>query len=310
LCPAVTSAAYATIVAVRTLWIVLGVQFAIGAVLVLLVVTGKLGDDEDPKPQPASERRIDRFDENRAWAWLKRQVALGPRPAGSPESRRLAAQIKSALPNGRYQRVPGGLRNVVGTTPGRDPKRFIVVGAHYDTKDIPGFVGANDGAGGTAALLELARGLKPRTIRPTVIWIAFDGEESPGPGDSGNFEETGIRGAKVAARRYRKAEAMILMDFIADKRLKIPREANSDIQLWGKLRTAARRVGAARHFPDETQGAISDDHIPFVERDVPSIDLIDFDFDCWHETCDDLSAVSRESLDVSGETVRQLLASL
>jgi glutaminyl-peptide cyclotransferase len=40
---------------------------------------------------------------------------------------------------------------------------------------------------------------------------------------------------------------------------------------------------------------------------VPAIDLIDFDFSCWHRTCDDLSAVSKRSLDVTGETVLQLI---
>ena len=293
----------------RTLAIVLAIQFVIGGALLLLVATGKLGGDDDPASEPASARQVDRFDEDRAWAWLKRQVALGPRPAGSAPSRKLAGQLKKALPRGRYQSVPGGLRNVIGTTPGRDPGRVVVVGAHYDTKEIKGFVGANDAAGGTAALAELARGIKPRTLRPTIVWIAFDGEEAPGPGSAG-FEERGLRGAKVAAETYKDAESMLLLDFIADKRLSIPREGNSDIRLWGKLRSAARRVGASRHFPDDTQGAISDDHIPFIEAGVPSIDLIDFDFPCWHRTCDDLSAVSRESLDVSGETVRELLASL
>jgi len=295
---------------VRTLVIVLVVQVAIAGGLLLLVATGKLGGDEDPKPEPAAAREVDRFDEDRAWAWLKRQVALGERPAGSPASRKLAAHIRKALPGGRYQSVPGGLRNVIGTTPGREPERTVVVGAHYDTKEIDGFVGANDGAGGTAALIELARGIKPRTLRPTIVWIAFDGEEAPGAGDSGDFEKNGIRGAKVAAEKYEDAEAMILLDFIAEKRLSTPREGNSDIELWAKLRAAARRVGAAKHFPNDTFGPVSDDHIPFLKKGIPSIDLIDFNFACWHQTCDDLSAVSKESLDVSGETVRELLASL
>ena len=53
-----------------------------------------------------------------------------------------------------------------------------------------------------------------------------------------------------------------------------------------------------------------DDHIPFIERGVPAIDLIDFDFDCWHRTCDDMSAVSEDSLDRVGETVMELLPTL
>jgi glutaminyl-peptide cyclotransferase len=297
---------------VRPLFVVLITQLILGVILVILVATGTLGDDgdSDPAPTPAADRRVDRFDEDRAWAWLERQVALGPRPAGSPASRRLAAQLRKALPNGRYQAVPRGLRNVIGTTPGRDPDRTVVVGAHYDTKEIEGFVGANDGASGTAALVELARGIRPRTIGPTIVWIAFDGEESPGPSNNGDFERRGLRGSKVAAREYGDAEAMVLLDFVADKRLSTPREGNSDIELWAKLRSAARRTGNLRHFPDENTGPVSDDHIPFLRRGVPSIDLIDFDFPCWHETCDNMSAVSKESLDVSGETVRELLASL
>jgi hypothetical protein len=295
------------------LFFVLITQLVLGVVLVILVATGTLGgdgDDDADNPVPAAERRVDRFDEDRAWAWLKRQVALGPRPAGTAQSRKLAAQLRKALPRGRYQSVPGGLRNVIGTTPGRDPRRTVVVGAHYDTKEIDGFVGANDGAGGTAALVELARGIRPRTIGPTIVWIAFDGEESPGADDSGDFERRGLRGSKVAAKKYSGAEAMILLDFVADKRLSTPREGNSDLELWAKLRAAARRTGTLRHYPDATRDPISDDHIPFLRRGVPSIDLIDFDFPCWHETCDDLSAVSKRSLDVSGETVRELLASL
>jgi hypothetical protein len=300
----------------RPLVAVLLGQLLLASILLILVATGTLNPFDEASsnagdPKPAAQRQVDRFDEDRAWAWLVRQVELGPRPAGSPASRKLAAQIRGALPRGRYQSVPGGLRNVVGITPGRDPKRRVVVGAHYDTKDIPDFVGANDGASGTAALIELSRSIKPRTVRPTIVWIAFDGEESPGESDEGNFERRGLRGSKVAARKYAKGtEAMILLDFVADKQLSTPREANSDEELWDKLRAAARRVRTQRHFPADNFGAVSDDHIPFIRRGVPSIDLIDFDFPCWHQTCDDLSAVSKESLDVSGETVRQLLASL
>ena len=40
---------------------------------------------------------------------------------------------------------------------------------------------------------------------------------------------------------------------------------------------------------------------------MPAIDLIDFTFKCWHKTCDDMSAVSARSLDLTGETVTQML---
>ena len=112
---------------------------------------------------PAGPRaKVNRFNATGAYGSVRRQVELGPRPAGSAASRRLAERIRRALPRGRFEAVPGGLRNVVGTVPGSTRARTVVVGAHYDTKDLPGFVGANDGAAGTAILTQLARTVKPR----------------------------------------------------------------------------------------------------------------------------------------------------
>ena len=89
--------------------------------------------------------------------------------------------------------------------------------------------------------------------------------------------------------------------------MRIPREASSHLGLWARLRAAARKVGAQAAFPDQVAGAVIDDHTPFLRRGVPAIDLIDFTFKCWHKTCDDMSAVSARSLDLSGETVTQML---
>jgi glutaminyl-peptide cyclotransferase len=298
----------------RPLVAVLLVQLVIGGVFAALAATGTLpfvGDsDGDDAPAAAATPTVDEFDSAHAFRWLRRQVRLGPRPAGSRASRRLGAALRRALPNGRFQAVPGRLRNVIGSVRGTDPSRYVVVGAHYDTKDIPRFVGANDGAGGTAAVVELARQVERQPVAPTVVFILFDGEESPRGTPDFEFERRGLRGSKVAARRYGGAEAMILLDFVADRRLRIPREQNSDPALWERLRAAAAEVGTDRHFPDAEQGAVSDDHVPFIRRGVPSIDLIDFEFPCFHRTCDNLSAVSEASLDASGETVLRLLRTL
>jgi glutaminyl-peptide cyclotransferase len=251
----------------------------------------------------------DRFDERSAWAFLKRQVALGPRPAGSPTSRELAEILRRSIPNGRFQAVPGGLRNVVGTIPGRNPRRKVVLGAHYDTKDLPGFVGANDAASGTAVVRQLARTIKPRRLRPTLIVVFFDGEEAP-RGKDAQFERYGLRGSRVAARAFRSAEAAVVLDFVGDRELAIPREQLSNRRLWGRLRAASRRTGFARHFPAQEQGAVLDDHVPFIRAGVPAIDLIDFDFDCWHMRCDNITAVSPQSLNAVGETMMAFLADL
>src|SRR5688572_31128735 len=108
--------------------------------VVAICLAGAGGAPSALAPQP----KVDRFDSGRAYTWVRRQVALGPRPAGSTASRKLAGQLRAALPRGTFQPVPGGLRNVIGVVPGRQPSRTVIVGAHYDTKDLPGFVGAND----------------------------------------------------------------------------------------------------------------------------------------------------------------------
>jgi hypothetical protein len=257
--------------------------------------------------KPANAAKVDRFDGRRAFADLTHQVKLGPRPAGSATSRRLARWLRDRLPDGRFESVPGGLRNVVGRLPGRKPA--ILVGAHYDTKDMPGFVGAEDAAGGTAGVLELARALK-RIKRPAgapeIRFVLFDGEECKG--DERRFYTCGLRGSRPYARRHaRELRAMILLDFIAQRDLRIPREGSSDEEIWQRLRAAARRVGSGAVFPDDVGSTILDDHTPFLREGVPAINLIDFDFPCWHKACDDLSAVSERSLDRSGEAVLELL---
>ncbi|MDP8910477.1 MAG: sortase [Actinomycetota bacterium] len=276
-----------------------------------IIVFADLAEATPQGPARVSEAprpTVDRFDEEDAFTFLRRQVALGRRPAGSRSARKLAAILRAELPAARYQRLPGGLRNVVGTIPGRDPRRVVVVGAHYDTKDLPGFVGANDGASGVAVALGLARSIRPRTLRPTIAFMLFDGEESPRGTPDSQFAAKGLRGSKVAARSFsRKASAMILLDMVGDVELRIPRELGSDVRLWRKLRAAARRVGVASVFPDATQPRVLDDHVPFRRKGVPSIDVIDFDFPCWHRRCDNLAAVSPRSLDAVGETVLEFL---
>ena len=287
----------------------LALQLVLGITLVALVATDNVpfADGDDTNDARPARPTVDRFDSAAAWRLLEDQVELGPRPAGSEASRQLAERLRRLLPEGRFQSVPGGLRNVIGTVRGREPG-YIVVGAHYDTKDIDGFVGANDGASGTAVVTELARTVK--RPRHTIHFVLFDGEESPRGVDDEQFAEEGLRGSKVAARRFRQARAMVLLDFVGDRRLSTPREALSNLRLWARLRAAARGVGASRSFPDESRGAIQDDHVPFLQAGVPSIDLIDFDFRCWHRLCDDLGAVSERSVDVSGETVLELIRGL
>ena len=107
-------------------------------------MTGCGGDDDTGSPP-------DRFDSDRAFELIEQQVAVGPRPAGSEALQGLGRKLLRRLPQGGVQPLAGGLRNLEGLIQGREPG--IVVAAHYDTEaTIPGHVGANDGAAGTAVL--------------------------------------------------------------------------------------------------------------------------------------------------------------
>ena len=255
------------------------------------------------------EARTDAFDGRRAFAHLRAQVRLGPRPAGSAASRRLAASLRRQLPAGRFEPVPGhppGMRNVVGRLPGRGPA--ILVGAHYDTIAIPGFVGANDGAAGTAAVVELSRGLRrtQRACSREIRFVLFDGEEAPVR--SADFLRDGLRGSKHHAARHGDGiGAVIILDFIANHGVRLPREAGSHPGLWARLRASAARVGVAEVFPPHVVPEILDDHTPFARRGIPAIDLIDFSYPHFHRRSDDLRAVSERSLDAVGEAVHDLV---
>jgi glutaminyl-peptide cyclotransferase len=292
---------------VRLLVAALVVQVVVAGVFIALAATDFAlfrGGGSSGVPRA----NVDRFDGGRAFRELKAQVAVGPRPAGSGASRRLAERLRGELPAGAFEPVPGGLRNVVGALPGREPA--ILVAAHYDTKDLPGFVGANDGAGGTAAVVELARALRrtggsgDRAVR----FALFDGEESPR--GSSAFLRDGLRGSRAYARAHaRQLREVVVVDFVADRRLSLPRERGSNPALWARLRAAAQRVGVGSVFPNRVRGGIEDDHTPFAAAGLPAIDLIDFDYPPFHTRRDNVGAVSERSLDAAGEALFELLRS-
>jgi glutaminyl-peptide cyclotransferase len=239
-----------------------------------------------------------------------REVNAGPRPAGSPALQGLARRLRAALPNGHFEAVPGGLRNVVGALPGRLPA--VVLAAHYDTKDTPaGFVGANDGAGGTALVLEAARALHrlPQRDPRQVRFVLFDGEESPQ--GCGDFLTCGIRGSRAYANAHSpQLKALVLADFVANRNLRLKRDLGSDAALWARLHAAAKRAGVGAIVSSSTQGTVEDDHTPFMKAGVPAIDLIDFDFPQWHTLQDRPNVLSRRSLDAAGEAVVELMREL
>jgi glutaminyl-peptide cyclotransferase len=273
-----------------------------------------------PVSEPASgpfaavpAARVNRFNAARAFGLIRRQVAVGQRPAGSPQLRALAERLRPLLPNGRFEDVPDhpGLRNVVGVLAGRKPA--IVLGAHYDSEfHPPGFVGANDSAAGTAAVIEIARVLRAERRPPNareIRFVLFDGEEEP-PGST-DFATDALRGSKAYVRGHRAdVREMVLLDYIANKGLRLPREGSSNLALWRRMRAAAARVGVGAVFPPAVQTDILDDHTPFLDAGIPAIDLIDFSYRYADTTRDTVDKLSQRSLDAVGESTLELLREL
>ena len=74
--------------------------------------------------------------------------------------------------------------NVSAVWPGKfRPGDYVVIGAHYDSvNDVPG---ADDDGSGIAALLEAARVASQHDFEASVVFVAFDGEETRGIGSHG-----------------------------------------------------------------------------------------------------------------------------
>jgi glutaminyl-peptide cyclotransferase len=320
----------------RLLFWALGIQLLLGGLLVWQASTGfalfRSGDDTPsaaksaPAPagagaaspgSPAATTaestvpvpKVDGFDSAAAMALAQRQVDLGPRPAGSAAERAAAAFLMPALPGGHFVAIPGGLRNIEGRLRGHGKEILLI--AHYDTTPVDGYVGANNSAAAVGAVIELARALKRdqrRTDRP-IRFLLTDGEEAPTYPVQGDFLTQGLRGSRAAAPTLNPGQVIVL-DFVGQANLSIPREASSSPALWNQLRAAATKVGVGSVFPGTMRGTISDDHTPFLQRGIPAIDLIDFDYPCWQKPCDTMDKLSERSLDAAGETVLQLVRTL
>lgn len=265
-----------------------------------------------------------KIDGARALQYVKELCAMGPRPVGSAAHRRMeqyitgklaGAQLEDdrfehATPSGRY-----AMRNIVARFPGTK-QGVIVLASHYDTKKMPNFVGANDGASSTAVLLAIADQLratmKDGKREGHSVWLVFfDGEEALGE----NINDTdGLYGSKHLAQKWqqdgtlRKIRALILADMIGDQELQIVRDGNSSPQLLDLIGAAAARLGYATHFFQYPSEMI-DDHIAFRDAGVPVADLIDFDYGYrnafWHTPEDTPDKISARSLEIVGNVMLQ-----
>ncbi|MEO8258669.1 MAG: M28 family peptidase [Acidobacteriota bacterium] len=257
------------------------------------------------------------FDSNRAWEHLRQLVAIGPRPSGSAaieQSRtyiktQLAAAGVTAAEQKWTDDTPAGklaMVNLIATLPGARKDRIVIAG-HYDTKRFTRFrfVGASDGGSSAAFLIELARALKGRTNAYSIELLFLDGEEAVNEVWAGTDNTYGSRHYVDAAKRdgsLATLKALVLVDMIGDRDLRIRRDTNSTPWLTDVIWDAARRLKLDTVFvPGTTE--IEDDHLPFLKAGVPAVDIIDLEYPQWHTPNDTLDAVSARSLQVVGDVV-------
>jgi glutaminyl-peptide cyclotransferase len=258
-----------------------------------------------------------KFDSGRAWEHLRQLVAIGPRPSGSPAIEQTRAYIKAqvtaaglaASEQAWDEQTPiDSVRmvNLLVTIPGARKDRIVIAG-HYDTKLYRQFrfVGASDGGSSAAFLLELARVLKARKNPLTIELLFLDGEEARLPDWHGTDNTYGSRHYVDLAKRegsLTTLKALVLVDMIGDRDLRMRRDANSTPWLTDILWREAKRQHLDDHFiADSTK--IEDDHLPFLAAGVPSVDIIDLDYEAWHTAADTIDAVSARSLQVVGDVV-------
>jgi glutaminyl-peptide cyclotransferase len=266
------------------------------------------------------------FNADRAMQYVKEIVAIGPRPIGSENHKKvenyILAHLKGdAIEQDSFDVHPSEgtfpVRNIIAKFPGtRDG--IIVIASHYDTNwplRNTSYIGANDGASSSALLLEIANQLRGKKLNGYSVWLLWDdAEESMKlPWD----DPESLYGVRHLAEKWqadgtlKKIKAFILEDMIGDVDLNIEHDAYSTPWLEDLIFKAATQLGYQSHFFARTMG-VTDDHIPFVQRGVPSADLIDFDYgynDVFHHTIDDtVDKLSPNSLKIVGtvtlETVR------
>jgi len=259
------------------------------------------------------------FSGDSAFAFTRKAVEFGPRPSGSPAIKQLQAYILEQLKSCKCQvtednftaRTPRGeiaMKNIIAKFPGRGTGKAIAVAGHYDTKYFPGrkFVGASDGASSTGLLLELARALTGEPRIDDVYLVFFDGEEAVGEWS----ENDKLYGSRHLAVKWRdegmfpKLKGLINVDMIGDKQLNIKQEVNSRRTLVDLIWKTAADLGYSSSFVKETIN-IDDDHMPFLQLGAPAVDLIDFDYEPWHEDTDTLDKLSAQSLQIVGRVVHE-----
>ena len=259
------------------------------------------------------------FDGESAYDFLTGQCDFGPRPPGSENLSQCRTYIVETLESFNWTvsiqnfiYMETACANIIATWSGATDSP-IVLGAHYDTRPnatsdygvnrtLP-IMGANDGASGTAVLMELAR-ILPISERSQVELVFFDAEDS---GGLNGWDW--IRGAvhyvsELSTTRISTIEAMILADLVGDADLYLPKEGSSTDSLQNVIWSIADDLGYSSTFVNTAGSSVTDDHRPFLDAGIPAVDIIQVPFPSyWHTLEDTPDKCSADSLEKVGRVL-------
>ncbi len=269
------------------------------------------------------------FDGELALGHIVNQVSFGPREPNNPAAKQMTLSYieqtltpltdRLTIQRFDYKGLSGAnlWASISGTSLTNSTR--IMLGAHWDTRPqadreqnpalrYQPIAGANDGASGVAALLELARIFATSPPPVTLDLVFFDLE------DMGNIDGLPYSiGASefVAANAFYRPSAGIILDMICATDLSIPREQYSQSQAGELMDTvwAIAQQQNSRVFKDSPGIRIIDDHLPFLSVGIKVINLIHYPFpDQWHTNADTVEKCSSDSLQQVGNVVQQFVA--
>jgi glutaminyl-peptide cyclotransferase len=293
---------------------------AFGFICLLVLVLGACA------PSSRTSSRAAELSGRNAMEYVKAQVAFGPRPPGSAQLQKCRGYIEQQMRGFGYQieedaftaQTPYGpipMHNLIARK-GNGNRNVIALATHYDTKLMEGknFVGANDAGSSTGLLLELARVLADSKDSSEYWFLFLDGEEAFV--EWSTFDST--YGSRHLAKRWKedgtvpKIRALILLDMIGDKNLDILYDTNSTKRLMDLVFETASKIGLRSILSN--QSTIEDDHVPFIDAGIPSVDIIDLNYgpnNSFHHTLSDtLDKISPESMEKVGKLVLAVLEEL
>ena len=269
------------------------------------------------------------FDQERAFQDLVKQTTFGPRVPGTEAHAACAAwlidQLKatcdSVWTEEFSQFVPlvndtMRFTNIIGRIGIASAKR-VLLGAHWDTRPYAdmdpdparrtaSFDGANDGASGVAVLLEVARSLAAEPPSVGVDIVFFDGEDL---GRHSANEEWCLGSTYYSMHNALPYEYGVIADMVGETGAEFRREGYSyryARALQDRVWRIASELGE-RAFVDAQEESIYDDHVPFLLKGIPMVDVIDIRYPYWHTSGDTSDKCSAESLGAVGRVLLQLV---